>query len=100
MLEIKIGSVLKKLLHEQRRTLKEVSKETQIPYSTLYTWFENRQPKDILKVQCLAEFLGVSLHYLLFGKEDKEPLLPQELVDSLKDEVFKGVFEIVVRKVE
>lgn len=70
MSEIKIGYVIKRLLKEQRRTLKEVSRETEIPYSTLHTWYENRQPKDIIKAQRLAEFFGISLHQLLFDQEE------------------------------
>ena len=93
--------MIKSLLHEKRKTLKEVSRETAIPYSTLYTWLENRQPKDILKVQRLSDYFEVSMHKLLFGREDlKQESVSEESFRRMRDEVFKGVFEIVVKKLE
>jgi len=100
MYEIKIGQVLKRILKEQRRTLKEISKDTGIPYSTLHTWQENRQPKDILKAQRLAIHLGISLHELLFDQPDLKAQKTTEQIFGVKDEFFKGTFEIVVRRVE
>lgn len=101
MLEIKIGLVLKRLMREHRTDLKTVSRETGIPYSTLYTWSENRQPKNILKAQELAQHFGVTLHELLFDlkdqrgrKDDPEPHA------SEKDDFFKGKFEIVIRRLD
>jgi DNA phosphorothioation-dependent restriction protein DptG len=103
MLEIKIGQVLKRLLKEKRTNLKEVSRETGIPYSTLYTWQENRTPKDILKAQLLASHLGITLHELLFDQKDRrdEPKKPEPLEEGASD-FFKGRFEVnvVMRRIE
>lgn len=102
MQEIKIGQVLKRLLREKRKTLKEVSRETDIPYSTLHTWHENRQPKDILKAQRLARYFEVSLHELLFGEADAREEKPKEQISfhAIGAEIFKGKFEITVRRIE
>src|SRR5258708_6680923 len=100
MNEIKIGQVLKRLLRDQRKTLKEISRETDIPYSTLHTWQENRQPKDILKAQRLAEHLGLTLHELLFDQPDLREEQSKEIPKQILDELFKGTFEIVVRRIE
>jgi transcriptional regulator with XRE-family HTH domain len=99
MNEIKIGSVIKRLLREQRRTLKEISRETGIPYSTLHTWQENRQPKDIIKTQKLADYLGITLHELLFDQEDSHET-KTEPIEPKNDELFKGAFEVIVRRIE
>lgn len=100
MYEIKIGHVLKRILKEQRRTLKETSKETGIPYSTLHTWYENRQPKDIIKAQKLADYLGVALHTLLFDRwdnhEKKSNIQWDEILNN--EDVLKGIFEVVIKK--
>lgn len=99
--QIKIGQVLKRLLREQRKSLKEVSRDTGIPYSTLYTWQENRQPKDILKAEQLANYLGISLHELLFDIKDRreeKPKVDQRL--EINDDFFKGRFEVIVRRIE
>lgn len=100
MYEIKIGHVIKRLLREQRRTLKEISRETEIPYSTLHTWQENRQPKDILKAQRLAEYFGVTLHHLLFDQEDLREKKESDQMDQKSDELFKGAFEVIIRRIE
>lgn len=99
MYEIKIGSVLKRLLREHHKSLKEVSKDTGIPYSTLHTWQENRQPKDIIKAQRLAEYFNIKLHQLLFDHEDPREKATDILQQSGLD-FFTGIFEIQVRKLK
>jgi transcriptional regulator with XRE-family HTH domain len=99
MYEIKIGPVLKRVLRVRGLRLKEVSKATGIPYSTLHTWYENRQPKDILKAQVLADFLKLTLHELLFDQPDSREQKPLgEIPKQIGDEFFKGKFEIIVRR--
>lgn len=99
MYEIKIGPVLKRVLRARGLKLKEVSRETGIPYSTLHTWYENRQPKDILKAQVLADFLKLTLHELLFDQLDfREQKTSNEIPRQMDDEFFKGKFEIIVRR--
>lgn len=96
---IKIGSVLKRILQERRMTLKEVSEETNIPYSTLHTWLENRQPKDIIKAQKLANYLSITLEELLF---DHSTIKKHKGAGEIPRENFnftEGRFEVIVRKV-
>lgn len=100
MEEIRIGQVLKRLLRDQRKTLKQVSRDTGIPYSTLHTWFENRQPKNILNVRLLAEYLGVSLHELLFGKPDHYDFPPAPPEEHKSADPFTGTYQVTVRRVE
>jgi transcriptional regulator with XRE-family HTH domain len=99
MYEIKIGQVLKRVLRAQGVKLKEVSRNTGIPYSTLHTWYENRQPKDILKAQLLADHLDLTLHELLFDQPDSREKKPNaEIPKQTSEDFFKGRFEIIVRK--
>lgn len=101
MSEIKIGQVIKRLIREKRTSLKEISRKTEIPYSTLHTWHENRQPKDIVKARKLADHLGVSLHELLFDLPDeREKNETKESEPTKDDEFFKGKFEIIVRRID
>lgn len=100
MSEIKIGHVIRRTLKDLRLTLKQVSRATDIPYSTLHTWHENRQPKDILKAQKLAEFFGMSLNRLLFDQEDPyEKQQPQKTEKSTIGTLV-GSFEVVIRRIE
>lgn len=90
-----IGKVFSKITQERRLTLREISKATGVPATTLAEWQANRTPKNPNQVQSLAKYLGVSIHYLLFGEEDgQEPL--QKI---LKEDFFSGTFEISIKRI-
>ncbi|MFN3698182.1 MAG: helix-turn-helix domain-containing protein [Pseudobdellovibrio sp.] len=91
-----IGKVFSQIVKEQRYTLKEISKATGVPASTLAEWQANRTPKNPAQVKAVAKFLDVSLHFLLFGEEDQlEPL-----TKLIKEDVFSGTFEINIKRVK
>lgn len=92
---VQIGSTLKELLKHRRMTLKEVSKATSVPASTLSEWLNNRSPKNPDQVRKVAQYLGVSLHYLLFGEEDRE----EPISKLIKEDLFNGTFEINIKRV-
>jgi transcriptional regulator with XRE-family HTH domain len=92
---LKIGTVLKRQMTDGRHTLTAISKATGIPKSTLSDWQNGRAPHpgEAAKV---ANFLGISLHYLLFGTEDAQ----EPLHRMLKEEFFSGTFEINIKRVK
>ncbi|MCT4641297.1 MAG: helix-turn-helix domain-containing protein [Bacteriovoracaceae bacterium] len=91
MSQIKIGDMLKELLNEQGLSLKDVEIKANIPHSTLYAWYENRQPKDIKKVKRLAELLDISIDELLFGREIKRKKCHR---------FYRGLFEVTIKEIE
>lgn len=94
-MELKIGTVLSQALKEQRRSLREVAKHTGISVSTLNEWASNRHPRDLVKAQKVAGYLGLTLHFLLFGIED-----PQEPMQKIiSEDFFKGTYEISIKRV-
>lgn len=95
-MKIRIGDILTELDKEQRYSMKELSKKTKVPASTLGEWSNNRTPKNPVQVQKVAQELGVSMHYLLFGEEDHE----EPLAKIMKEEFFSGTFEVTVKKVK
>ncbi len=95
MSELKIGSVLKKLMEADRHTLTSISKATNVPKSTVSEWLSNRAPNPV-HASRVAKHLGVSLHFLLFGVEDSE----EPLHKILKEDLFNGTFEINIRRVK
>lgn len=95
-MELKIGKILSALIQERRLTLKEISDATKISISTLQEWKSNRTPKDPAQVLKVANFMGVSLHHLLFGQEDRQ----EPIQRILTEDFFKGTFEITVRRVK
>ncbi len=95
-MEIAIGKVLKSIIDERRLTLKEISKATGVPSSTLGEWLANRTPKNPVQVLKVADFLGITLHYLLFGQEDRE----EPIAKIVREDFFQGTFEITVKRVK
>jgi transcriptional regulator with XRE-family HTH domain len=93
---LQIGRVLSAIIKERRLTLKEIATGAGVPLSTISEWTNNRAPKNPIQVQKVAGFLGVSMHFLLFGQEDQE----EPITKLLKEEVFSGTFEITVKRVK
>lgn len=92
---LKLGPTLQRLLKESHMTMKELSFESGVPLSTLAHFKNNRPPKDIASVQLLADSLGCSLHFLLFGENESksEP-------GDIAAELFSGVFEVTVKRIK
>lgn len=90
-----IGKIFSQLVREHRYTLKEISKATGVPASTLAEWQANRTPKNPNQVRAVAKFLGVSLHYLIFGEEDNQDPISK----LIKEDAFSGTFEINIKRV-
>lgn len=92
---MKIGVTLQNLLKQQNLSLRELSKRSGVPYTTLQEWTGNRNPKNSIQVRKVANLLGVSMHFLLFGEED----IHEPLTKLLKEDLFSGTFEITIKKV-
>ena len=81
------------MLTEKRGiSLLALSKETQIPKSTLHDWCTSSLPTDFKAAARLAKSLDVSLSYLLTGEEEQndkavEPAYEREtvLIDGLAE---------------
>jgi transcriptional regulator with XRE-family HTH domain len=95
-MDLKLGQTLSAILKERRLGLKEVSRETKIPVSTLAEWTSNRPARDPVKLKRLCDYLGVSLHYLLFGCEDNQN--PIEKI--IREDLFQGAFEVSIKRIK
>jgi transcriptional regulator with XRE-family HTH domain len=96
MTEVKIAHTLKSLLKEHSMSLRELSKTSGVPVSTLSEWSSNRSPKNSLQTKRVAEALGVTMHYLIFGEDDEQ----EPIQKILKEDFFSGTFEITVKRVK
>lgn len=95
-MNLKIGTVLSAQLKEKRISVRELSKLSGVPASTLGEWINNRAPKNPVQAQRVAAVLGVSLHYFFFGEEDRQ----EPLQKIIGEDFFKGVFEISIKRVQ
>ncbi|MBX2995426.1 MAG: helix-turn-helix domain-containing protein [Bdellovibrionaceae bacterium] len=80
---------------EKGETLVSISQATGVPKSTVSEWLGNRSPNPIQAV-LVANHLGVSLHFLLFGEDDAQ----EPLQRIMKEDFFKGTFEISIKRVK
>lgn len=96
-MSLKIGEVFKKALKDRGLTLREVSQGSGVSISTLSEWSGNRKPKDPTQAQRVAKFLGLSLHYFLFGEPDSQEKI--NLSQIFKENVFEGTFEVSVKRI-
>lgn len=82
-------------MKESGETLISLSKSTGVPKSTISEWLSNRSPNPVQAVK-VANALGVSLHYLLFGEDDAQEAFQK----IMKEDFFKGTFEISIKRVK
>ncbi len=95
-MKLNVGNVLTEIFRERRLTIKEVAKASGVPASTLSEWKLNRAPKNPEQALKVAEALDISLHFLLFGVEDRQ----EPLQKLLKEDVFSGTFEINIKRIK
>ena len=95
-MKLKIAQTLSYILDSRRLTIKEISKATGVPMSSISGWKKDNRSPHAEQAAKVARHLGVTVHYLLFGEEDHE----EPLQKILKEDFFSGTFEITVKKVK
>jgi len=72
--------IFEKLLKEHGVTAYRVAKETGVTTATLTSWKQGKYTPKPEKMQKIADYFGVSLSYLMTGKDEikKEPQLNQK----------------------
>ena len=92
---------LNKILRERGITKKALSDATGIAQSCISEWTNGRSPTLSESIIKLAQYLGVTLDYLVTGKDAEEQLL-QDLIQTDNAESFiqihKGTYRITVEK--
>ena len=96
MTKMKVSTTMPELLKSNGFSLRELSKRSGVPVSTLSEWSSNRSPKNPLQAKKVAEALGCTLHYFLFGEDDSQ----EPIQKILKEDFFSGTFEITVKKIK
>ncbi|MDZ4661049.1 MAG: helix-turn-helix transcriptional regulator [Pseudomonadota bacterium] len=95
-MEIKIAKSLTALMKQRGLSLRELSKLSGVPPTTLNEWLSNRPPRNPVQIKKVAEALDVSLNFLLFNEEDKHDPLQRILVED----IFSGNFQITVKRLK
>ena len=79
--------IFEKLLKEHGVTAYRVAKETGVTTATLTSWKQGKYTPKPEKMQKIADYFGVSLTYLMTGKEEteKEPKLKPKDPKAIKE---------------
>lgn len=99
------GARLKQVREEQRRTQDDVAKILGVERQTVQSWEagRNKHPKGatLEKISPVAEFLGVTPEWLLFGAGDPVGK-PDAEAESLRDELRAILRDLrpIVRRIE
>ena len=95
-MEVKIAKSLSALVKQRGLSLRQLSKLSSVPASTLNEWMSNRPPRNPVQVKRVAEVLDVSMNYLLFGEEDRNDPLQR----IITEDVFQGNFQITIKRLK
>ena len=94
---VKTSEVLLRLLEKRGMSIRELSRQTGIPQRTLNQWAQpSSNPSDVIAIKKLADFLGVSVDYLLFGTTPQ----PTKLSDLEADVLLSGIFRIKLERIK
>lgn len=79
--------IFEQLLKERGVTAYRVAKETGITTATLTSWKQGKYTPKQEKMQKIADYFGVTIDYLMTGKDDskKEPQLKRKDKKDIKD---------------
>jgi len=72
------------LLKERAQTQDAASKAMGIPVNTFRSWMSKGRVPPLSDVYTLAQFLGVSIDYLINGQRDKAAKTNAKVIDLLK----------------
>ncbi len=96
IMKILIAQNLKRLLYENDMTVAQLSRATKVPPQTLNNWLSGLEPRNLRQVKQIAEFFRLTLDDFVYGSVDKK--ISGSTIEDYKDEIFAGVFEVVLRK--
>ena len=93
-------SVFEKLMKERKLTFSKIAREVGISPSTLTDWRAGRYEPKVDKRQKIADYFGVSLHYLDTGEVDEEdgyylnPETAAEAQEMFEDPDMRALFDM------
>lgn len=93
---MEFAKTLRTLIRQRASTTGELAKEINVSPKTINDWLTGRTPRDLDAVRRCAEFFNVSVHFLLYGEEDRKNFI-EDILE--KTELHVGLYEITVRRV-
>ena len=94
------AQILCALMKENNCTIAKAAKISGVSPSSVSDWQQGASPENYLAVQKLAEYFGVSLSFMLTGKEEKNHTNPT--ITQVFDEgefLFDGFAKITIQRI-
>lgn len=92
---MKLALQLKKILKKKDLTVQQLSRSVKISDKKIYSWLNNQTPRNWDDVKLVADYLEVSLDYLLYDENKFEKKIS---IADFQDEINLGQLEIILRK--
>jgi transcriptional regulator with XRE-family HTH domain len=94
MAKVELSNMLKKLVKDRRTSVRSLSRELNIPQSTLNSMVKGSQPGSLEQLLKLSKHFGVSLEYLITGEDSRTPTLDEVLTQD----VFSGWLNVTIKR--
>ncbi|MGE3611719.1 MAG: helix-turn-helix domain-containing protein [Bacteriovoracaceae bacterium] len=91
-----LAKTLKFLLEKKKISARTLARDTGMSISTVSDILNGRQP-SLKNLQVISEYFGVSLDYLVNGREVTKSI---EIEDSDFDDLFEGIVKIKISKLK
>ncbi len=86
---------LKRILKDNDLTVAQLSRATKVPAQTINNWLTGLEPRNMTQVKVVAQFFKISLDEIAYGEIKKSY---DNKLDEYADEIYAGVFEVVLRR--
>ncbi len=93
---MKLGKVIQTLCKERGITVAKLARDCGVPAQTIHNWSTAKGAVNPEQVKCVSQYLGVSVHYLLYGEADPHEQPGQEILK----EIFSGDVRVTLHRVE
>lgn len=87
--------IFAKLLEERDLRAADVCRGTGLPSSLFSEWKRGKSTPKADKLKKIADFFGVTVDYLMTGKNDPNNTMPSELTNKDKRDIGKALDEIM-----
>lgn len=94
---MKLKIILKQLMKANDLTLAKLSKSTGVPKQTIHNWLTGTEPKNLSHLKKVATYFDLSIDELCYGENLKQK--GPESLGKYRDEIYAGIFEVVLRRV-
>lgn len=92
---MKLSSQLKKILKKNGLSVAQLSRAVKVSDKKIYSWLNNQSPRNLNDLKAVADYLEVSVDYLLFDEAKFEKKIS---ISDFKEEISLGLLEVIIKR--